>query len=174
MQFLDLVEIQEWRTENGGIRAAPDWEIPDNPALIYGDTLRYPTDSARDTWSVPVTNACLRVLGPWDECLLWVTVVGVHSYWEDWPAFYALRGEDGERNSLGEKPGHRFIWYERNRFATYLEAAVNNLWDAWVLPVSHGQPEMLRLRVSHDSCVDLWSRTPRKFPKLHEPSGHSR
>ncbi|MES2460420.1 MAG: hypothetical protein V4671_07540, partial [Armatimonadota bacterium] len=116
--------------------------------------------------SQPIRATCLDVIGTWDTCLLWVTLTGVHAYWEDWPAFYALRGEDGERNSLGETPGHLFNWEERDRWARYLDLVVSNLWDAWILPTIQGQPETVRLRTSHDGCIDLWSSTPRKFPEM--------
>lgn len=166
MQGFDVQDIELWCEENGNIPFTDNWKIPDNPALVYAEILRYPLDSENFPLPKTVTNACLEVMGTWDECLLWVVETGVHTYLEDWPAFYALRGEDGERNALWEKPGHLFLWEDRERLRIYLEAMVSNLWDALILPATHGQPESLRLKTSHDNCVDLWSRTPRKFPEL--------
>ena len=163
MQAFDVTDIPEWCQENGGIGVSDEWKIQDNPALVHADILWYPEDANGDIRSTLVIDACLEVMGTWDECLLWITEAGVFPSHENWPAYYALRGEDGELMSLWDKPGHQFTWKERGRFCRYLETVVNNLWDALILPATHGQPESLRLKTSHHACVDLWSRTPRAF-----------
>lgn len=163
MQALDVVDIKEWCENNGDIQVSYEWKIQVNSSLIFGDSLRYPLDADGDLLWEPVRDACIEVMGSWDECLLWVTQTGVHAYLENWPAFYALRGKDNERNSLWEKPGHLFLWEERERLCAYLDNVLNNFWDALILPATYGQPEALRLRTSHDDYVALWSSTPRQF-----------
>jgi hypothetical protein len=171
MQGLYLHDIEEWCTEHGVVAVTQDWKIQDNPALTHTDQLRYPLDAENVPVPEPIRVACLEVLGTWEECVLWITETGVFASVEDWPAYYALRGEDDERNALWEKPGHRFTWEERERLGRYLEVVVHNLWDAVILPATRGQPEALRLMTSHHECVDLWSSTPKRFPKPAVPDG---
>src|SRR2546429_5133723 len=53
-----------------------------------------------------VARECVRALGRWDECLLWVRTWGVWGSSENWPAYYALRGARGQRRALEKAPGH--------------------------------------------------------------------
>ena len=168
MQGLHLLEIEDWCSQHG-IEHVDDWRVPGNSSLTYSDFLRISDPLTREVLSLPASTACLEVLGRWDECLLWIRETGIADN-ENWPAFYALRGEDGELNSLDERPGHLFSWEERERLGIYMTGVISNLWDAFIFPVTHGEPETIRMATSHDEFVDLWSSTPRKFPPLAAPT----
>ncbi|MGH7648868.1 MAG: hypothetical protein ACREND_12175 [Gemmatimonadaceae bacterium] len=107
--------------------------------------------------------AAVSALGDWDECLLWVTLVGVWGSGEDWPAYYALRGAEGERRSFDRAPGHWFGAGERDKLARFLTAVMENAWNATVIPCQDGRLTDIRLCVSHDEWAELQSRAPVDF-----------
>jgi hypothetical protein len=100
----------------------------------------------------------VRALGSWDECLLWITLVGVWPSGEDWPAFYAWRGARGERRSLDVAPGYLFSEGEEDLLHAVLAQTFENAWDAYVLPVARSASPSMRARVSHDEWVEVQSR----------------
>src|SRR5687768_15358387 len=98
VRFLELNEIWEWCAEHGVDVA--DRTVPAaDSRLSHIARTQYATGQ-RSGREGRVAAACVRALGEWDECLLWVTLTGVWSSSEDWPAYYAMRGARGERRSL--------------------------------------------------------------------------
>lgn len=165
MKGLYDYDIEDWCLERNLV-SVDDWRQCGNPSLVYSDTL-YTSDSiTKDILAEAASISSLEVMGKWDECLLWVRETGIFASCENWPAFFALRGEDNVLSSLGEQSGHLFTWEERGRLGLYLAVVMGNLWDALVLPSINGAPETIRIATSHDEAIDLWSSTPRKFPPL--------
>ena len=157
MRFFELNEIQHWCAERG-------IESDVNGGLAQDTQLRHTTRAQdatgqRSGHERDVAAACLRALGQWDECVLWVTLTGVWGSGEDWPAYYAMRGRVGERRSLEKAPGHWFQRGDEDLLLQFLTAVLENAWDAYVLPASSGRETDRRLRVSHDEYVELQSRS---------------
>ena len=158
MRFLELNEIWEWCEERGiGVenRTSP----ARNPHLSHVTRARYELGT-RTGHEAALADVCVRALGDWDECLLWITLVGVWDSDEDWPAFYAMRGERGERRSVEIAPGHCFRCDERALLVRFLTAVFENGWDAFLLPTCNGRETDRRLQVSHDEWVEVQSRRP--------------
>ena len=163
LRFLELNEIEEWcgehRIEVDATGPRPDPRLSHLAHVTYASGQRSGREAA-------VARACLHALGEWEECLLWITLTGVWPSSEDWPAYYAMRGEWGERRALGVAPGHWFRRGENEPLTRFLTAVMENAWDAYVLPVRHNGEIEVRLRISHDEYVELQSRRSVQFEAL--------
>ena len=161
MRFFESNEIWEWCAERGivledGARPA------DDPSLVHRGRWLYATGERSGRESV-VGADCVRALGAWDECLLWITLVGVWPSGEDWPSFYAWRGARGERRSVDVAPGYLFAADETALLREVLTQAMENAWDAFVLPVRGGAAAPIRARISHDEWIEVRGRSPVGF-----------
>lgn len=156
MQFIEDIQIREWCVEHGvshGERG--EIELPDESLVLrrgYGQAVR--PEGHEDE----VSAICVETLGVWEECLLWVKGWGIWPSSEDWPAFYKMRGEEGERRSLDTTPGHLFRAGEAPLLARFLQLVLENAWDAEVLASLGGQITG-RINVSHDEWVEVWRST---------------
>ena len=159
MRFFEINEIWAWceergiALEEGGVRPARD------PQLLHCSQAHY-AGGARSDREAAVARTALEALGPWDECLVWITLTGVWSSTEDWPKFYAFRGAQGERRSIDVAPGHWVGAEERSLLPPLLAQVLQNGWDAYVLPIVAGRQTGRRLFVSHDEFIELQSETP--------------
>jgi hypothetical protein len=163
LRFLELNEIEEWCGEHG-IEVADTGPCPD-PHLSHLARVTY-ASGQRSGREAAVARVCVQALGEWDECLLWITLTGVWPSGEDWPAYYAMRGERGERRALDVAPGHAFRPGETEPLTQFLTAVMENGWDAYVLPVRWDGETAVRLRISHDEYVELQSRRSVQFDAL--------
>jgi hypothetical protein len=158
MRFLYINEAAEWCREHGmeigdgSFRLQPDSRLAHTSRLLYAP--HGPTDQAP-----AITEACMSVMGPWGECLLWVTDWDIWPSTEDWPTAYAARGARGERLSLAEKPGHLFVPGQEQDLRLFLSMVIQYSWDAHVLPVL-GVEANRRLKCSHDGWIDVYATTP--------------
>jgi hypothetical protein len=157
MQFFHTNETAEWCREHG-MEIGERWNLVPDPRLTHVSRLTHSPQSAPED-AAGITEACLTVLGPWDECLLWLTDWDIWASDEDWPAFYTARGARGERHSLATKPGHLFKCGETDELRLFLGMVIQNGWDAHLLPVHTGMGQR-RLRCSHDGWVELAATTP--------------
>lgn len=165
MRFLEISEVEVWcdehriALEESEVGVAPDPRLPHAVRTLYANGKRSGREPA-------VAAAAVHALGDWDECLLWITLVGVWPSSEDWPAYYALRAAEGERRSLDIAPGHLFESGERAKLERFATSAMENGWNAFVLPARAGQPTNVRFCISHDEWVELQGREPVEFPPM--------
>jgi len=162
VRFFETGEVELWCAERGVALAEGEARVAPDPRLAHPARMRY-AEGQRSGRERAVAAAAVRALGAWDECLLWVTLVGVWPSTEDWPAYYALRGAEGERRSLGISPGHWFAREESAKLEQFLAAVMQNGWDAWVLPARDGTATDRRVRVSHDEWLEVQSSAPVDF-----------
>ncbi len=84
------------------------------------------------------------VLGPWDECMLWVTQS------EIWAAnlhlYYRLRQSYGDMRLLREAPCHLFLAFEDADLRTFLSVGLLNGWEMHLV-TTHDYAQVF---VSHD------------------------
>ena len=158
MRFLEINEIWLWCEEreielDDRARPAADARLSHTARAYYAAGRRSGREAA-------TAVAVLEALGEWEECLLWVTLVGVWPSGEDWPTYYAFRGQRGERRSLDVAPGHWVAAGERDELRELLTLVLENAWDAYVLPASSGRATGRRLFVSHDEFVDVQADGP--------------
>lgn len=161
MRFFEINEIWAWCADRG-IALEQEARPAADPRLSHAARVKY-ADGDRSGREPAVAAACVAALPPWDECLLWVTLVGVWSSTEDWPTYYAMRGEQGERRSLDIAPGHWFGADGQEQLVAFLTRVLENGWDAYVLPSWRGSRTAARVRVSHDEWVELQSETSVEF-----------
>ena len=160
MRFLAINEVWEW-CQNHGFKLGDDHSLLPDPALVHRGRETY-GESGRTGRESAVAARCIEALPPWQECLLWVVLWGVWPSSEDWPSYYAKRGERGERRSLHAAPGHLFTQSDLDAFREILTLVFENAWEAHVLPVT-GQPDSTRAFASHDGWVEVQSTQPVSF-----------
>ena len=159
MLFLEGNELTWWCRERG-LPVLEDQRPLDAANLVKRGRVPFTFSSHNATARAQFVRACLTALGEWDECLLWITQTGIWPSSEDWPAFYALRGELGEKRSIEIAPGHLFARDDTALLERFIEAVVANAWDAYALPTLAGQPTDRRLFLSHDEWAELESVQP--------------
>ena len=161
MRFFEINEIWEWCAERGivleeGARPA------DDPLMVHRGRWLYATGE-RSGRESSVAADCVRELGSWDECLLWITLTGVWPSGEDWPTFYAWRGARGEKRSVVVAPGYLFEAGEEDLLRQVLTQVMQNAWDAFVLPASASAAARVRARISHDEWIEVQGKSPVSF-----------
>jgi len=120
--------------------------------------------AAKHVLSVPLSNLswsrlawfskCIAAsIGPFDECLLWVTLSGVWRSSENWHLFYRLRESYGERRPLHEAPGHLFLQHEAADLATFIGVALLSGWDFYLLP----DMDYASVFVTHDEFLEFYT-----------------
>ena len=134
------------------------WALAPDPRLVPRAHLPF-ASNGRSGLEPAAAEACLRALGEWDECLLWITETGVWPSSEDWPTFYTARGSRGELGSIHYKPGHAFGRGEAIDLRLFVQIVLENGWDAHLLPTRR-QASDRRLWLSHDGIVDLYAVMP--------------
>jgi len=152
MEFLENNEICQW-AEQHGLQLGEDFEVrlPD----LESRSWKSYAEGRRSGREEAAANELIAGLGSWDECLVWITQWGVWPSGEDWPQFYAWRGNQGERRSLNKAPGHRFTRAESLLLAELLKLIMENAWDAHVLCSRGGRADGLRGKISHDEWYEL-------------------
>ena len=160
MRFLAVNECREWCRAHGVALDEQDRPVFD-PALTHRARLTYVEEPGHGiSVRSEVLAAIEDALGRWDECLLWVTLWGVWPSSENWPVYYGLRGNLGERRSLEEAPGHLAAGLgDRERLATFLPLVLNHAWEGYVF-AARGAVTYTRVFISHDEWVSLASRYP--------------
>jgi hypothetical protein len=161
MRFLEINEIWAWCAEFGvaldqQVRPAVDHGLSKRARWLYADGQR----SGREPG---LARSAVQTLGAWDECLLWVTQVGVWPSTEDWPTYYAMRGGFGERRSIDVAPGHLFVPGEAELLIQFLTVTMANGWDAFALTECNGRVSGTRVQISHDEWIELQSNKPVSF-----------
>jgi hypothetical protein len=157
--FLEANELTRWCRERD-VAVLEDQRPLDVATLVKRGRVPF-TFSVHSSSARPqFVRACLDALGEWDECLLWITQTGVWPSSEDWPAFYALRGQLGEKRSVEIAPGQLFSRNEEATLECFVVAVVANAWDAYILPVAGDLPTDRRLFLSHDEWAEVESVGP--------------
>lgn len=159
MQFLAINECWDWCEDHGV--SLDDRRLPaPDPGLLHQARLVYVQEPGHSTAVRPeILAATLDALGEWTECLVWVTLWGVWPSTEDWPRYYGLRGDLGERRSLEAAPGHLAAPTDRPLLTTLQNLVMAHGWDAHVLAARDGVVEA-RAFISHDEWVALAGRSP--------------
>lgn len=161
MKFLEINEIWEWCGAHG-VEIEEGRRPAKVPSLVYNAQELHGVH-ARTGREPAVASAAIRALGDWDECLLWVVLWGVWPSTEDWPQYYRLRGDHGERRSLRAAPGHLFEVTMRALLVQLFTLTLENGWEAYVLPSRAGEVVGIRVFASHDGWTEIQSSTPVEF-----------
>jgi hypothetical protein len=157
MRFLEHNEIEEW-CEERGIAASSLTERSREHAYhsIWRSSLAADAPSPAELGKIDVL---LTELEPWDECLIWIVSWGIWQSSEDWPEFYAARGQHGERRAIDVAPGLLLGPSDRAYGREYLERALRFGWDVQVVAALDGLVSRRRGELSHDGWIALLERT---------------
>jgi hypothetical protein len=149
MRFLTDEQARDWvrageppRLDHHG---SPCLTPPDFHALQFLFT-REP--APRLFW---LSRRIVAALDHWDWCLLWVRLSGVWASSENLHLYYRLRQSYGDLRHLEEAPGHLALRHEEVDVTTFLQVAMMNGWDAYLL-TSH---DYARAFVSHDEYGEI-------------------
>ena len=139
MRFLTRDECRAW-TQPEQIDAG-GWPTLDTPGWhgTRGKDIGY----AGRAWYLS------RQVTPSSEYLLWVVATDI--FHENLHLYYRMRESYGDRRAVEDAPGHLFLSYEEPDMASFLQIAIGNGWDAYLL----GRHDYGRLFVSHDEYFDV-------------------
>jgi hypothetical protein len=86
-----------------------------------------------------------------EPTLVWITEWGIWS--ANWHLYYKLRQSYGDYQLLEEAPGHLFLDYESKDLASFLQVAMLNGWDGYILTTL----DHVNAFFSHDEYIDFFS-----------------
>jgi hypothetical protein len=153
MDFLEDNEICGWAEERGLPRGERfEVRLPDLPSRYRSEY----ANGRRSGREGAAAEELVARLGPWDECLVRITLWGVWASGEDWPQFYAWRGALGERRSLETAFGHRFDPGEKRLLVELITLIMENAWDADILCSVRGRADTVRGAISHDEWFEVF------------------
>jgi len=103
-----------------------------------------------------LAQEAVRALGPFDECLIWVTQTGIWPSNENWHLYYKLRSSYGDPHLLDERPAARALRYEEPDIISFVQLAMLFGWDMYLV-TSH---DYGRVFISHDGWYRLSEASP--------------
>ena len=162
MQFLHLNELTEWCAERGAETTGAGITLAAPARLAHGYRGRY-ANGQRSGREPMTADALVAALGEWQEALLWITEWGVWPSSENWPRYYAARGDRGERLSLDAKPGHLFAASETSDLALFLMLVMEQAWGAHLLVIDAAGSLTRHITISHDEWFEFRSSEPTAF-----------
>jgi hypothetical protein len=146
MRFYTAQECEDWLRDR-------QRQKPDAEPLAPFERIQFPEESFRYFFFAHWIAKSLTFRMP---ALLWITESGIWGGSENWHLYYKLRQSYGDRQLLDEAPGHLFLEYESEDLASFLQVAMLNGWDAYLLT----QADHVNLFLSHDEYIDFFAERP--------------
>jgi len=146
MRFYTAQECDDWLRDR-------QRQKPDANPLSSFERIQFPEESYRYFFFAHWIAKSLTFRMP---VLLWITESGIWGGSENWHLYYKLRQSYGDRLLLDEAPGHMFLEYEAEDLASFLQVAMLNGWDGYLLT----QADYVNLFVSHDEYIDFYAEKP--------------
>ena len=88
---------------------------------------------------------------------------------ENWQLYYKLRQTYGDFQLLQDAPGHLFLEHESEDLGTFLQLAMLNGWEGYVLT----QADYVNAFFSHDEYIDLFTTNPENLAELRSHFANS-
>jgi hypothetical protein len=154
MRFLTENEARTWAARfarNDDTRG-----IPVVPAREHQGKLRYPFENLAGYRYFSLAQNAVRCLDYFDECLLWITQVGVWPSNENLHIYYRLRESYGDRFLVTEKPAVVCLRHESVDLTSLVHLGMLFGWDMFLV-TSH---DFGRVFISHDGWMQLSEATP--------------
>jgi hypothetical protein len=167
VRFLAEAEVVRW-CETHGIDADGEPVGRASEGLVQVVSGVY-ADGRRGTAGPSIAFEIVGALGAWSEALLWIRAWGVWPSSEDWPAFYALRGDLGEARELRVAPGAVFERTDADSLAAFLAQVLLNAWDVTMIALDDAGTPSVILTVSHDEWLEIRSREAMFLPAQVRP-----
>jgi len=143
MRFYTAQECEDWLRDR-------QRQKPDSDPLAPFERIQFPEESYRYFFFADWIAKSLTFRMP---ALLWITESGIWGGSENWHLYYKLRQSYGDRQLLDEAPGHLFLEYESDDLASFLQVAMLNGWDGYLLT----QADYVNLFLSHDEYIDFFA-----------------
>jgi hypothetical protein len=159
LRFYTKQECEEWLS--GRERLKPD-TIPG----VHVERVGYPRESSRLLFLAHWIATSLTYRMP---ALLWMTEWGIWGSSENWHLYHKLRQAYGDQRLLHEAPGHLFLNYEAEDFASFLQVAMLNGWGGYILT----QANYVNAFFSHDEYIDFFAQTDGNLADIHKEFGTS-
>jgi hypothetical protein len=105
-----------------------------------------------------------QYMGPFEECLLWVTQYGVWPSTENMHLFDRLRYSYGEKRPLDDAPGQVFLTDDLADLCSFIQICLLCLWDFHLI----ANPSQTRVFVSHDEFVHLFVKDESIFKSMQD------
>ncbi len=99
-----------------------------------------------------------------EPILLWITEWGIWPSSENWHLYYRLRQGYGDFRLLEDAPGHLFLNYESEDFASFLQTAMLNGWGGYVLT----EADYVNAFFSHDEFIDFIAKLEPNLAEIRE------
>jgi hypothetical protein len=143
VRFYTADECEAWLA--GRQRQKPDAQ----PGLLQYE-FRYPGEAHRFYYVARwvASNLTYR-----DPALLWITGWGIWPSTENWHLYYRLRQSCADHRLLEEAPGHLFLGHESEDLASFLQLAMLNGWDGYLL----GHADYVSLQFDHHEYIEFYS-----------------
>lgn len=128
---------------------------PSRSNVPYSERFAYPREPYRIFFISHWIAASLTHRMP---TLLWISGWGVWPASENWHLYYKLRQSYGDLRLLEEAPGHLFLEHETEDVASFLQLAMLNGWDSYLLT----QADYVNVFFSHEntwSSSQMWTVT---------------
>jgi len=144
MQFLSSQECEKWLHDRQ--RGLPH-ESLETPA----ERIPFPTEPYRYFFFARWIAKSLTFELP---ALLWINEWEIWPNSENWHLYYTLRQSNHTTDLLEKSPGHLFLGYETEALCSFLQLAMLNGWDGYLLT----QADHVNLFFSHDEYIDFFGR----------------
>jgi hypothetical protein len=146
MRLYTAEECEEW------LRVR-DRKKPDQNPGVPIQRVPYPDESYR---YYVFAHWIAKFLPRHMPALFWITESGVWGGSENWHLYYKLRQSYGDRQLIDEAPGHLFLEHEAEDLASFLQVAMLNGWDGYLLT----QADYVNLVFSHQEYIDFYADAP--------------
>jgi hypothetical protein len=162
VRFLERIELEAWCA----IRSLAVGQVPlagpgEGLSQFAGGVY---AEGRRGTNEVAIALRLVASFPPWAEALLHIRDWGVWPSSEDWPAFYALRGDLGEHRELRVAPSQLFDRVDSDSLAAFVAQTLLNAWDADLVAIDQSGRPTVSVTISHDEWIEIHSITPVDLP----------
>jgi hypothetical protein len=154
MRFYTKEECETWLSGRERV-------LLDATSGIQTERLNYPSEPHRIFFIARWIATTLTFQRP---SLLWITEWGIWPSSENWHLYYKLRQTYGDHRLLHDAPGHLFLEYESEDFASFLQIATLNGWGGFVLTEAH----YVNAFFSHDEYIDFFAEYTENLDKIRK------
>ena len=152
MRFYTESECETWL-------AGHNRQKPDKIEGLHTAEVSYPSTPGKIEYFAHCIATTLTCRMP---TLLWITEWGI---WRaNWHLYYRFRQSYGDQRLLHEAPGHMFLEFESEDLGSFLQLAMLNGWDGYVLT----EANYMNTFFSHDEYVKFFASNASDLKEIQE------
>lgn len=154
MRFYMKKECEQWLQDR-------QRKKPSRSDALFTERVQYPPEPHGVFFIAHWIAASLTHRMP---TLLWISDWGVWPGSENWHLYYKLRQSYGDQQLLEEAPGHLFLEHEAEDLASFLQLAILNGWDGYVL--THA--DYVNVFFSHDEYIEFFANNDSNLVEIRD------